>query len=231
MTEANFAATKAKTANPNGAPFGQPNYEIPKFDLSKMEVPQEFREIAEKGAAQAKDAFEKMKIAAEQATELLKDNYATTAKGATDYNLKIIAADTSGDYLADVQVVIESAKTGRMLDTTMDGPILLVKLVPGTYTIRATSCDRTLTRTVTIGAQVGGGKFSEVVFFETNAALNSFKESNYEMSAGVKASVAASGVAASAKYEQGVAVFTLPKSGAMVAAAVGGQKFKFEPIE
>src|ERR1039457_2529283 len=34
-----------------------------------------------------------------------------------------------------------------------------------------------------------------------------------------------------AKYEQGVAVFTLPKSGAMVAAAVGGQKFKFEPIK
>ena len=83
---------------------------------------------------------------------------------------------------------------------------------------------------VTIGAQAGGGKFSEVIFFETNAALNSFKESNYEMSAAAKASVAASGVAARAKYAQGVAVFTLPKSGAMVAAAVGGQKFKFEPI-
>jgi lipid-binding SYLF domain-containing protein len=84
---------------------------------------------------------------------------------------------------------------------------------------------------VTIGAQVGGGKFSEVIFFETNAALNSFKGSNYEMSAAAKASIAASGVAARAKYEQGVAVFTLPKSGAMVAAAVGGQKFKFEPIQ
>ena len=84
---------------------------------------------------------------------------------------------------------------------------------------------------VTIGAQAGGGKFSEVIFFETNAALNSFKGSNYEMSAAAKASIAASGVAARAKYEQGVAVFTLPKSGAMVAAAVGGQKFKFEPIQ
>jgi lipid-binding SYLF domain-containing protein len=84
---------------------------------------------------------------------------------------------------------------------------------------------------VTIGAQAGGGKFSEVIFFETNGALNSFKGSNYEMSAAAKASIAASGVAARAKYEQGVAVFTLPKSGAMVAAAVGGQKFKFEPIE
>src|SRR4030095_4016022 len=56
---------------------------------------------------------------------------------------------------------------------------------------------------VTIGAQAGGGKFSEVIFFETNAALNSFKGSNYEMSAAAKASIAASGVAARAKYEQG----------------------------
>jgi len=84
---------------------------------------------------------------------------------------------------------------------------------------------------VTVGAQAGGGKFSEIIFFETNAALRSFKESNFAMSATAKASIAASGVAARAKYEQGVAVFTLPKSGAMVAAAVGGQKFKFEPFE
>jgi hypothetical protein len=70
-----------------------------------------------------------------------------------DYNLKIIAADKSGDYLADVQVVIESARKERVLDTTMDGPILLVKLFPGTYTIRATSDAKTLTQRVTIAAQ------------------------------------------------------------------------------
>lgn len=70
-----------------------------------------------------------------------------------DYNLKIIAADTSGDYLSAVQVVIDSARKQRVLDATMDGPILLVKLAPGTYTIRATSDAKTLTRTVTIAAQ------------------------------------------------------------------------------
>jgi hypothetical protein len=70
-----------------------------------------------------------------------------------DYNLKIIAADKSGDYLAGVQVVIESASKERVLDTTMNGPILLAKLVPGTYTIRATSDAKTLTRTVSIAAQ------------------------------------------------------------------------------
>jgi hypothetical protein len=70
-----------------------------------------------------------------------------------EYNLKIIAAEKSGDYLADVKVVIESANKERMLDATMEGPILLAKLPPGTYTIRATSGRDTLTQTVTIPAQ------------------------------------------------------------------------------
>jgi hypothetical protein len=70
-----------------------------------------------------------------------------------EYNLKIIAADKSGDYLAGVQVVIESPRKERVLDTTMDGPILLVKLTPGAYTIRATSDAKTLARSVTIAAQ------------------------------------------------------------------------------
>ena len=70
-----------------------------------------------------------------------------------DYNLKIIAADTSGDYLSDVQVVIDSSRKERVLDTTMSGPILLVKLAPGTYTIKATSDAKTLTRIVTIASQ------------------------------------------------------------------------------
>ena len=84
---------------------------------------------------------------------------------------------------------------------------------------------------VSVGAQVGGGSFSEVIFFETPAALGDFKKSKWEMSAKAKANVAASGVAANAKYEQGMAAFTLPKSGAMVAAALGGQKFKFKVVK
>ena len=84
---------------------------------------------------------------------------------------------------------------------------------------------------VSVGAQVGGGKFAELIFFETEEALKDFQKSQWVMSAKAKASVAASGVAENAKYEQGVAVFTLPKKGVMVAAALGGQKFKFEAIK
>src|ERR1700675_4794688 len=48
-----------------------------------------------------------------------------------EYNLKIIAAEKSGDYLAGVKVAIESARKEQVLDTTMEGPILLAKRAPG----------------------------------------------------------------------------------------------------
>jgi len=70
-----------------------------------------------------------------------------------EYNLKIVAAATSGDYLADVQIVVAGAKNGPILDATMEGPILLAKVSPGTYTVKATSDAQTQTKTVTIPTQ------------------------------------------------------------------------------
>ena len=70
-----------------------------------------------------------------------------------EYNLKIITAMKSGDYLSGVQIVIESPTKERMLETTMVGPILLAKLPPGSYTIRATASGQTLIQTVAIEAQ------------------------------------------------------------------------------
>jgi hypothetical protein len=70
-----------------------------------------------------------------------------------EYSLKIVVAEKSGDYLADVHVRIESASKGRMLETAMEGPILLAKLPPGTYTIKATSGRDRLTQTVSVPAE------------------------------------------------------------------------------
>jgi lipid-binding SYLF domain-containing protein len=82
---------------------------------------------------------------------------------------------------------------------------------------------------VTVGAQVGGQEYSEVIFFETQVALDRFKKSNLEMSAQLSAVAAAEGVSKDAKYVNGVAVFTLAKTGLMAEASVGGQKLKFHP--
>ena len=72
--------------------FEIPKFEMPKFDMPNMEVPAAFREFAEKGIAQAKENYEKVKSAAEQATDVLEDTYATASKGASDYGLKVIEA-------------------------------------------------------------------------------------------------------------------------------------------
>ena len=90
MTETTAAGTKSKTPRAGASPFDLQNYEMPKFDLPKMEVPEAFRATADTGAAHAKDAYEKAKVATEEATELLKNSYAAAAKGTADYNLKVI---------------------------------------------------------------------------------------------------------------------------------------------
>jgi lipid-binding SYLF domain-containing protein len=82
---------------------------------------------------------------------------------------------------------------------------------------------------VTVGFQAGGQVYSEVIFFETQKSLDDFKSGNFEFSAQVSAVAAAEGVSKNAKYENGVAVFTLAKGGLMYEASVGGQKFKFKP--
>jgi len=83
---------------------------------------------------------------------------------------------------------------------------------------------------VTIGAQLGGQKYAELIFFETQAAVDAFKASEWTMSAEASAVAAAEGASANAKYQLGVLVFTLAKGGLMFEASVGGQKFRFTPL-
>lgn len=84
---------------------------------------------------------------------------------------------------------------------------------------------------VTIGAQIGGQSFAELVLFENAAVLAQFKESRFEMTAQAGAVAAAEGLAENARYTDGVLIFTLPNKGLMAEASVGGQKFKFEAVK
>lgn len=74
------------THTPEGA-FG-----MPKFDIPKLEVPAAFRDFAEKSIGQARENYDRVKAAAEEATSVLEDAYATASKGMTDYGLKVIEA-------------------------------------------------------------------------------------------------------------------------------------------
>jgi lipid-binding SYLF domain-containing protein len=80
---------------------------------------------------------------------------------------------------------------------------------------------------VTIGFQLGGQVYSEIIFFKDEAALNRFKGGNFELNAQASAVAATAGASADADYSNGVAIFTLAKGGLMFEASVGGQKFSF----
>jgi len=111
MTEP-AATIKAKTAKQAASSFAIPDYGIPIFEMPKiglpnMEMPEAFREMAEKGVAQAKDIYEKIQASAEEATDLLKNAYTTAANDTTDYNRKIIEiartnAHAAFDYASEL---------------------------------------------------------------------------------------------------------------------------------
>ncbi|WP_445734372.1 lipid-binding SYLF domain-containing protein [Mariniflexile sp.] len=84
---------------------------------------------------------------------------------------------------------------------------------------------------INIGLQAGGQAVIEVIFFETDAALNRFMEGNYEFSAEASAVVAEEGKSENASYSDGVMVFALPKAGLMADASVGGQKFEYHAFK
>lgn len=84
---------------------------------------------------------------------------------------------------------------------------------------------------VTVGFQLGGQVYIEAILFEDAKALEAFKQSKFALSAQASAVAAAEGVAANAKYQLGVMIVTMARSGLMYEASVGGQKFKFKPIK
>ena len=84
---------------------------------------------------------------------------------------------------------------------------------------------------VSIGAQAGGQVYSELILFQDPVALENFKQGNFQFAAQVSAVAAAEGVSANAKYELGVMILTLPQSGLMTQASIGGQKFDYTPYD
>ena len=105
---------------------------------------------------------------------------------------------------------------------------------------------------VSVGAQVGGQAYSQIVFFEDKRAYEEFTSGNFEFSAqasaiaittGAQAQAGTSGKSASAnpgpgkagkqeaKYYKGMAVLVYTKGGFMFEASLGGEKYSFNPVK
>src|SRR5215470_9463764 len=75
----------------------------------------------------------------------------------------------------------------------------------------------------TIGVQLGGQTFTEIIAFEDKAALENFKNGSLKFAAQATAVALKAGASANAKYTDGVSVLTASEEGLMVEAAIGGQ--------
>lgn len=88
-------------------------------------------------------------------------------------------------------------------------------------------CDLTQ---ASIGLQLGGQGYSEIIVFSTPEALAKFKTGNFAFDAQATAVALKAGAGANAKYADGVAVFTMDEAGLMYEASIGGQKFSYQPL-
>jgi lipid-binding SYLF domain-containing protein len=86
----------------------------------------------------------------------------------------------------------------------------------------------TLTQ-LTVGLQLGGQEYSEVVIFKDEASLANFKRGKLKLNAQASAIALDERAGADLAYRDGVAIITMAKGGLMYEASVGGQKFSFRP--
>ena len=103
---------------------------------------------------------------------------------------------------------------------------------------------------LSIGFQLGGQAYSQIIFFEDKRAFDEFTSGNFEFSAQAEAvaitaaaSAAATTTGSSAgasggrhdattkgSYYKGMATFTVATGGLMYEASVAGQKFSYTPL-
>ena len=99
---------------------------------------------------------------------------------------------------------------------------------------------------VTIGWQLGGQAYSQLILFKNADAYQEFTEGNFEFGAdatavaltyGASAGASTQGASASAgdtkaagSWKRGMAIFTVAKGGLMYEASIGGQKYNFKPL-
>ena len=84
---------------------------------------------------------------------------------------------------------------------------------------------------VTVGAQAGGQAYREIIFFENKDAADRFMQNKVEFSGQVSAIAVKSGASANANYRNSVVVFSQEKSGLMLEASLGGQKFTYKALK
>ncbi len=164
------------------------------------------------------------------------------------------------EYSQTISVFKEAGESGRYFDTAYGYAVfptigkggLVVGAAHGdgrVYEKGKVIGDTTMTQ-LSVGFQLGGQAYSEIIFFQDARALKEFTSGNFEfgadasavaITAGASASAGTTGATAGASggqrnagtaaggYYKGMATFTVAKGGLMFEASLAGQKFTFTP--
>ncbi|MDB4959760.1 MAG: hypothetical protein JWO36_7329 [Myxococcales bacterium] len=81
-----------------------------------------------------------------------------------------------------------------------------------------------------IGAQLGGQTFSELLVLRNPVDIQRLKAGRYDVSADASVVALTAGAAANANMQSGTAVFIMPRGGLMVDISVAGQKIDYQPL-
>lgn len=90
---------------------------------------------------------------------------------------------------------------------------------------------KTKLKQLTVGLQFGGQQYSELIFFQNEAAFEQFMNKKVKFDGQASAVALKAGASADISYSYGVAVFTQAKGGLMFEASIGGQHFSNQLIE
>ena len=163
------------------------------------------------------------------------------------------------EYSDTLHVFQKAGESGRMLQTAY-GYALFPSIGKGAVGIGGAHGkgrvyekgkhigDTSMTQ-ITVGFQLGGEAYSELILFQDARSLKDFTSGNFEFgadahviaitaAAGAKANTTGSSAGASAGkndattaggYTKGIATFTVAKGGLMYEASIGGQKFNYKP--
>jgi len=172
--------------------------------------------------------------------------------------LFLFAVPAWSDEYTETRKMFEGAGIGHMFETA-HGYALFPTIGKGGFVVggaygkgrvyqQGKYIGNTSMAQATIGFQLGGTGFSQVVFFQDKRALSEFIGGNFEFGAEAQATVLTAAAGATANtggssatasggknnaaiggsgYNKGMATYTITKGGLMYEASIGGQKFSF----
>ncbi|AVR47333.1 hypothetical protein C7S20_04810 [Christiangramia fulva] len=159
-----------------------------------------------------------------------------------DNNENLVDQDKKEELVRDAKrakkAFIENSKNMSELFDSAVGYVIFPNVGKGAYILGGAAGNGVLfengkvqgfaeLRQVDVGLQIGGQAYRQAILFQTKNELNQFKKGNYSLSGNASAVILEKGKAKNVEFNNGRAIVTMPKAGAMVEVSVGGQKFEY----